>query len=753
MQTLLSRINRRTFLQYLLSFFALLFVSIICSTLISFISYRHLETECQISNYNRVVQLAELYDTLLDSTDDILLKLESNHSFVYAISAESKNETISQALRYEIHELLDWSFQANQADMFIYFIQNDYVISAKNSTTDSKTYYRAYYNDARMDYAQWQDFLNINTSTRLVTMYYNGDPCLAIVRSLPTYYRNRVSSVVAVSVFNTNIISAISSSLRDNSGLVAICSQDMKPFVSSNPQLVSQITFPESIPTDKYLSIKVNGIPYFMYVVDSKVEPCRYISLTPEYDLSPNLITLRYFQWGTIILLTIGGALFAYYLATKNVKPVEEAAQLLSQKTNTSLIQHRTTEMDYIKSVILQTIDERDNLLHTFNKHEDVLHQNFLYEAVYGLLPETDDCIALFAKNGIQLQTSRFAVALLQNWHDEKIDHSVLDTWFSYVKAKNVLCFPIYIQEPACIVVLNLPQNAEPALLDTICQRSLLPEPIIFCRSDAFSCLDGLHQAYKQVTKLYKYGVVYADTITITPAVDTQQSRFASHPNFSSIAEKELVRAIKDQDIDCLNIFCELQKQYSDTPLLHPVSVRCFMYEMRSYILAAITRQCSTAYLSEVSIPPAFNNCDTLPWFRHAAVRFLELAQKKYTANHSDNNLCAQVLKYLDDNYSDSSLGVGTLDQKFGVTSAYLSERFRTHTGQSIPDYLTNVRIVHACELLSGTTMNLEEIAEKVGIVGSSTFIRLFKKCRGITPGAYRKTYGLHSGTKADAEN
>ena len=720
--------------------------------MISFISYRRLETECQGANYNRVVQLAELYDSLLDNIDRILLKLESNHSFVYAVSADQNNETFSPSLRYEIHELLNWSFPANQADMFIYFKNNDYVISAKNSTTDSQTYYRAYYKDERMDYSQWHNCLNVESTSRLVAMFYQGDPCLAMIRPLPTYYHHRTGNAAAVFVFNKNIINTISSSFSDNSGLVAICSQEMKPFVSSNPELASQIIFPESIHTDQYLSIKANGVSYYMYIVDSNVEPCRYVSLMPEYDLSSKLMTLRYFLWTAIILLGVGGSLLAYYLANKNVRPVEETAQLLSQKTHTPLMNRRSSEMDYIKSIILQTIDERDSLLHTFNMHEDILHQNFLYEAVSGLLPETDDCIALFAKNGIHLQTTRFAVVLLQNWHDEIIDHSILASWFSYVKERNVLCFPIYIQEPACIVVLNLPKNADPALLDSITQRTLIPEPIVFCRSDAFSCLDGLHQAYKQATKMYKYGIVYADTITISPAIDVQQSRFVSQPNFSSIAEKELTHAIKDQEVDCFNVFCDLQHQYLDTPLMHPVSVRCFMYEMRCYILAAITRQCSAAYIAEVNIPPEFNNCETLPWFRREAVRLLALAQKKYMENHSDNNLCAQVLQYLDENYFDSSLGVGTLDQKFGVTSAYLSERFRTHTGQSIPDYLNNVRITHACELLSETGMTLEEISQKVGIVGSSTFIRLFKKYRGITPGAYRKTYGIGVRHKGEAE-
>ena len=50
--------------------------------------------------------------------------------------------------------------------------------------------------------------------------------------------------------------------------------------------------------------------------------------------------------------------------------------------------------------------------------------------------------------------------------------------------------------------------------------------------------------------------------------------------------------------------------------------------------------------------------------------------------------------------------------------------------------------MMHACRLLCETDMTLEEIAESVGIVGSSTLIRLFKKTQGCTPSSYRAGNG-----------
>ena len=113
-----------------------------------------------------------------------------------------------------------------------------------------------------------------------------------------------------------------------------------------------------------------------------------------------------------------------------------------------------------------------------------------------------------------------------------------------------------------------------------------------------------------------------------------------------------------------------------------------------------------------------------------------------YRASHVKETLFHRVDAYLEENYQDASLGVGTMDRLFGMSSGALSESYRQETGQSIGDALTQIRMRRACELLRDTDMPLEEIAQRMGIIGSSSLIRLFKKTQGTTPGAYRRERG-----------
>ncbi|HZG86646.1 AraC family transcriptional regulator [Paenibacillus sp.] len=67
-----------------------------------------------------------------------------------------------------------------------------------------------------------------------------------------------------------------------------------------------------------------------------------------------------------------------------------------------------------------------------------------------------------------------------------------------------------------------------------------------------------------------------------------------------------------------------------------------------------------------------------------------------------------------------------------------LSKTFKEVTGINFIDYLTNIRLEKARELLRDTDLKISEIAEGVGYQ-HSYFNRLFKKQEGVTPSQYRE--------------
>ncbi len=84
-------------------------------------------------------------------------------------------------------------------------------------------------------------------------------------------------------------------------------------------------------------------------------------------------------------------------------------------------------------------------------------------------------------------------------------------------------------------------------------------------------------------------------------------------------------------------------------------------------------------------------------------------------------------------------INLNIVAEKMEMNASYLSRLFKTSQGISFIDYLTDVRMKNAKELLKTTQWNVAEIAAKVGYSDSNYFTRLFKKKNGLTPGEYRR--------------
>jgi YesN/AraC family two-component response regulator len=101
-------------------------------------------------------------------------------------------------------------------------------------------------------------------------------------------------------------------------------------------------------------------------------------------------------------------------------------------------------------------------------------------------------------------------------------------------------------------------------------------------------------------------------------------------------------------------------------------------------------------------------------------------------------NLLQQVVYYIYGNYR-SPLSVREIAEKFNVSQQYLSRLFNKYFGKSAKEYMNNVRINRAKELLKTTPMSVKEVSYAVGINDPLYFSRLFKKLVGITPSEFNK--------------
>ena len=77
------------------------------------------------------------------------------------------------------------------------------------------------------------------------------------------------------------------------------------------------------------------------------------------------------------------------------------------------------------------------------------------------------------------------------------------------------------------------------------------------------------------------------------------------------------------------------------------------------------------------------------------------------------------------------------LSREVGCSSFYLSRTFSKETGQTIPQYLRQLRMERAAELLKTGNYNVTEAALEVGYNSLSHFSHAFHQTYGCCPGLY----------------
>ncbi len=95
------------------------------------------------------------------------------------------------------------------------------------------------------------------------------------------------------------------------------------------------------------------------------------------------------------------------------------------------------------------------------------------------------------------------------------------------------------------------------------------------------------------------------------------------------------------------------------------------------------------------------------------------------------------ILSYLRKNYSQP-ISLTELSQTVGLSPQYLSSFFKSMTGKTPIEYLTEYRIEKAAHKLRSTDLSITDIAFSCGFSDLSYFIKVFKNTKGISPGKYR---------------
>jgi AraC family transcriptional regulator of arabinose operon len=97
-----------------------------------------------------------------------------------------------------------------------------------------------------------------------------------------------------------------------------------------------------------------------------------------------------------------------------------------------------------------------------------------------------------------------------------------------------------------------------------------------------------------------------------------------------------------------------------------------------------------------------------------------------------------QIVSSIVEDHLGGTLKVAELAQSVNLSSSRLRHLFKAETGQTVAQYLKDMRLEKARVLLRSTLLTVKEVMHRVGVANDSHFARDFKESCGLSPTQYR---------------
>jgi len=209
---------------------------------------------------------------------------------------------------------------------------------------------------------------------------------------------------------------------------------------------------------------------------------------------------------------------------------------------------------------------------------------------------------------------------------------------------------------------------------------------------------------------------------------------------YSIAQEERIITAIRNNDsrlaVSCINGVLDMNFRQLRTS---PVTLRFLLYDLTGTLIKAAQEMEGPQQRAEIDLQAVSSKMtyqEIQDWFKTAVEKLCRPSEED-PENDYNSQMCGEIDKYIQENYSDPDLNVSRIGQYFHITPAYLSSIYKKNTGESLLRVLNQTRI-NAAEKLLEEGVSVVETAERTGFRDSSTFIRAFKKATGTTPGQLR---------------
>ncbi|RED55553.1 helix-turn-helix domain-containing protein [Cohnella lupini] len=765
---------------WLISYSVVLLVMTMISLIVYAQSSKALKSEIHRANDSLLKQARYTIDTQIDLMKRLNMEITWNaklQSLMYSTLSSGDAQYSAYQL---VKDLLTYQTSYATIDEFYVTWEQEDSLLRPGNVRDLETAFNTIHNTGEIGYEQWMRTINESESNRFLLLPRLDSTAsrtsIAYLTHLPKDLNGNRTGTVVVMTDMVRFQEAVESISDFSGGQVLILNKDNEVLLSNLPVSVDQDRIVEQLSAgDGSMLSSAGEGGSELFAISSSVSDLKYALVIPSNVYWEKAEYVRKFTYISIMISLIGAGVLTWFFMRRNYSPIQQLVRSLSDKNGE---RSEINELSFIQKAISQTRNEKEHIALQLQLHQHALRSNMLNRLLKGKPDSPVPYEEAFKSFDMKLLSDRFAVILFMVENDESLSSKL--SGIDGNERRKLVQFIItnvveeltgryqhagYVAEidDMMVCLVNFSEEETRSFKEDI--RDIAMEAQSFLlrfQMDLTISIGGIHfslvgiaQAYQEAVDAMEYKMVLGKREIIT--YDEIRIDPADNPRFGYYyplqLEQQIINWIKIGDFgQASQSMSDITRRNFDKPIVSLTLARCLIFNLVGTMVKAIN-ELGEGEGGVLGDNPLWMDkilaCDTIQEMQLELFGLLEevcafaaaMVEKNvsYERAESLRDLVEKVSRHIEEHYDDSSLNVNTIGERFDLKGSYLSKLFKTQKGEGLLDYINKFRIDQAKRMIKCRQDSIAEVAKHVGYNEVATFIRVFKKYEGITPGKFKE--------------
>lgn len=423
-------------------------------------------------------------------------------------------------------------------------------------------------------------------------------------------------------------------------------------------------------------------------------------------------------KWGILLVSSIVLSFVASWLtAVINTKPILELSKRIS--TNIREKERGANEIEHIDA----SIRHLNDVATTAKKQIDEVADYLTFRLLCGTIERVDDANQLSQVLGTSVYADAYQVCILDSGSDS----------------------------PAREVAARIRKLLPPDTSMLIRRFDAVLVCVFFCALDDQNAMDVLSEKFlhqypagklsfgNSYSRMSEIPLSFMEAYLAARNEDAAVAAFGYDEQVTA-AISQFAQAMESNDIrKILALFRQICENIENATYTLD-QAKCICVRICHILSESSLSKRLTAVLPNAYIVISTETQEMLLKLMAAVTAELETIRKEHVPIPANPPLVDQLKEYLLANYRNTNFSLQQMAFDFRTTPSMLSRYFKEHYGQSINDYLNDLKMERARMLLLETSLSVYEVGLELGYQGPNSFIRRFKATYGITPGEFRQS-------------